>query len=761
MNDTLSRNQGQLDTWLAMQANRSQITSTVYDLEYPGWVSPNKLVYAKNLRNRVAYTSYATGSNPLNFNQATFYSYDILGNVDTLIQDYGSNSVGNGTQNTMNNNNNRWKKIVYRYDLISGKVNHVAYQPQYINPADDKLYIPADAFYHKYEYDAENRLTAVYTSIDSIIWEKDARYEYYKHGPLARTTLGDQLVQGIDYAYTLQGWLKGVNSTGVKAANDIGGDGNGTAGQSQNQYVAKDAYGFALNYFNGDYNSIKTFTALLSPFPGSNTGSGFNPLYNGNIASMAVDINKLTLPGGGSGALLYNYKYDQLNRLTAMDDYKGLTNNVWTPVFRNEYKERITYDANGNTLKYLRNGNSASKILMDSLSYKYDAGTNRLNYVKDSVPAGDYTTSTYEDMDTQSANNNAYDSIGNLVKDNSQNITSIVWNVYGKITNVVYSNITSGTIKNVYYFYDAAGNRMGKRAETNTASGTSSNYTWYVRDASGNVMAVYSSSATGSTMPTALSVKERHIYGSSRLGIFTLNKDVKAAIPSYTQGAPYKSGWTRGYKFYELTNHLGNMLATISDKKVAHTTNGTAVDYYDADQVSAYDYYPFGLTLPNRTFGVSYRYGFNGKEKDKDGDGNSIQYDYGFRIYDPHLGRFKSADPLTNQFPFYTPYQFSGNSPIAAIDIDGLEPKGYEYVLNNPDNYSLKKFDNKGSVSYTVEGKGRINGTLYQAKDALNDNYWVLKRNIDETYLDPLTGANQTAVKTESFYFSKPPSPNA
>lgn len=37
------------------------------------------------------------------------------------------------------------------------------------------------------------------------------------------------------------------------------------------------------------------------------------------------------------------------------------------------------------------------------------------------------------------------------------------------------------------------------------------------------------------------------------------------------------------------------------------------------------------------------------------------------------MGRFLSVDPLTSSYPWYTPYQFAGNKPIAAIDIDGLE----------------------------------------------------------------------------------------
>lgn len=70
----------------------------------------------------------------------------------------------------------------------------------------------------------------------------------------------------------------------------------------------------------------------------------------------------------------------------------------------------------------------------------------------------------------------------------------------------------------------------------------------------------------------------------------------------------------------------------------------------------------------------SYRFGFNGKEKDDEVYGASgTSYDYGFRIYDPRVARFLSTDPLFKSYPFYTPYQFAGNNPVAFIDLDGLE----------------------------------------------------------------------------------------
>jgi RHS repeat-associated protein len=93
-------------------------------------------------------------------------------------------------------------------------------------------------------------------------------------------------------------------------------------------------------------------------------------------------------------------------------------------------------------------------------------------------------------------------------------------------------------------------------------------------------------------------------------------------------------------------------------------------------RTSANDYYPFGMVMPARSFTASsdYRFGFNGKEKDKNMS-SLTAYDYGFRIYNPAIGKFLSVDPLTKQYPYYTPYQFAGNMPIWAIDLDGLEQK--------------------------------------------------------------------------------------
>ena len=120
----------------------------------------------------------------------------------------------------------------------------------------------------------------------------------------------------------------------------------------------------------------------------------------------------------------------------------------------------------------------------------------------------------------------------------------------------------------------------------------------------------------------------------------------------------------------------------------------------------------FGSPLIGRTYQaeslVKYRFGFNGKELDKEGmGGGQSTYDYGFRIFNPGLGRFLSIDPLFKSYPWYTPYQFSGNKPIHCIDLDGLEEYNVVSWYNADRNVwqtklSLVKIDGPLTVNYST-----------------------------------------------------------
>ena len=643
LSGALTRNPGQLASWLnAALPSRKQITKTWYDKAYPVDLDP--YITQRNLRNRVSWTAWysAASSNTdslFRFATATFYSYDAHGNVDTLLQDYGNKIYEANVMNTYGGN--RWKKIAYNYDLISGKVNWVGYQPG-----------KQDAFYHRYTYDAENRLIGAETTNDSITWEKESAYFYYPHGPLAKQEIGAENVQNLNFAYTMQGWLKGVNSS-APFAWDMGRDGyGGTA-------YARDAFGYVLNYYEGDYEPISR-SESNKPFAEMTGVPGFRGLYNGNIASMSVYLPKLGTP------VLYNYSYDQLNRLTAMQPLTGLdtAGNQWNAIAINNYKENLGYDANGNILKYVRYGHNGN--VMDNLTYLYNSKTNQLNQITDKIGANKFEG----DIDNQNPNNYLYDKTGNLTKDVKEGIDSIYWNVYGKIASIKKKDTT------ITYSYDASGNRISK---TVTKPGSSLTI-WYVRDASGNVMSVYTR-GDNTQNAGALTQTETHLYGSSRIGLFKPNNNVenppvKSQFPlGGGVGYAYYQRFERGRKVYELSNHLGNVVTTVSDRRIALDADQNGiVDYYTADIVSQQDYYPFGMLMQGRSFSSSgYRYGFNGKEQDAEISGTGNQYDYGFRIYNPRIGRFLSVDPLMKNFPSWSPYPFAMNRPIDGIDLDGLE----------------------------------------------------------------------------------------
>lgn len=595
--------------------SNSQITQTYYD-SIPAAGNGIQQLPQQNLRKRVAASVYRETQNGRAL-QASYYDYDLAGNVKTLWQQI--NALGT-------------KQLDYEFDQVSGKVNFVRYQAG-----------QPDQFFYAYKYDAENRLTAAYSGTEALVdslggsyllnKQLDASYQYYLHGPLARMELDPEtgIVQGVDYAYTLQGWLKGVNGQTLDASKEIGKDG-GTAST-----IAKDVMGYSLGYYAGDYKPIggTNAAAFGMEYQGQTGDIAGQNLYNGNISHTTVSISKFR-----SGAPVgYTYRYDQLNRLKQMRQHHltaGTT--AWNSnSITDSLQESISYDGNGNILSYLRKGNGQGKPLaMDNLSYAYNRDAkgnlinNRLRHVKDDVNSANYT----EDIDNQPDDNYTYDEIGNLIKDSQEGITKIDWTVYGKI-----KSIAKADGKNIAYNYDPSGNRVSK-----AVNGT---ITWYVRDAQGNTLALYDNENC------FINWKEQQLYGSSRLGMWTSNLKLTDTIQNI-------AAWDSiGKKQFELGNHLGNVLAVVSDKRIFNSS-GT----YEAEVVSAQDYYPFGMVQPGRNWqlGDVYRYGFNGKENDNEVKGEGNQQDYGMRIYDTRLGRFLSVDPITKEYPALTPYPLASAS---------------------------------------------------------------------------------------------------
>lgn len=750
--------QGLSADWAWPKMKRTEVTRTAYDrpleMKTTGAEDSTDDLFPGqdcNLRGRVvAATVEDVDDGKANtWDRATMYCYDVHGSVKSLVQDLGElEALGQ-----------RFHRLAYDYDLVSGNVNEVRYQAG-----------EPDQLTHRYSYDADNRLAEVKSSGDGVYWEREASYSYYQHGPLARAEFGSERVQGVDYVYTLHGWIKGMGPDKLELDRDPGGDGVTGSG------VARDEVGFTIGYYPGDYKPISTKAAKFETDKSGLYGtSGANALYNGNIPFMATALRKITTAPGETH--LYGYHYDQLNRLVgATTMTPGSSGKGWSTAY--------SYDANGN-FESMDRWSGGTK--MDTLSYKYGLNSigekedNRLLYVTDQVPVGDFDN----DLDNQGAGNYGYDKTGNLIQDLAEGIDEIGWNLQGKVATV--SRESGSTKAELDLAYGPDGERVMKRVRPDggTADEEDWDTEWTVRDAMGNSLARYKQElgevcdgdagasvdvevqtpsdlslsyavnleidgvaltggqvywqgndastavalaaainawvsapdytavavgpgltirsvevgTSGNGLTAALgavvggvgelevtfagalkggkkgenckeretlTLSEQDRYGSQRLGSWERDVLVAAVTDGVVEEVPGEVvERRRGTRLWELTNHLGNVLGVVTDR-----LTGAG----EAEVWSVADYDPFGMEIAARGFsGVAgYRRGFNGKEKDGE---LGEAYDYGFRMFDARVGRFLSVDPLARVYPGYSTYSFAGNTPIYAIDYDGLEPE--------------------------------------------------------------------------------------
>jgi len=86
-------------------------------------------------------------------------------------------------------------------------------------------------------------------------------------------------------------------------------------------------------------------------------------------------------------------------------------------------------------------------------------------------------------------------------------------------------------------------------------------------------------------------------------------------------------------------------------------------------------YYAFGMEIDGNWDNVSTpvrnAYLYNGKELH---NWNGLNWsDYGARWYMPEIGRFTGVDPIADQYPHVSVYNYAENEPIGHIDLWGLQ----------------------------------------------------------------------------------------
>ena len=388
-----------------------------------------------------------------NVTAATWYSYDELGRVEWMVQQL--QALGT-------------KTVDYTYDF-NGNVLEVAYQKG-----------QPDAFYHHYQYDADQRLSAVYTSPDGgEARALQARYYYYLHGPLKRVELANRL-QGVDYLYTVQGWLKSINHMNTRL--DPGQDSPKARG------IPKDLFALTLNYFGNDYGSAKLpASSVLVP---GRTASR----YDGTIADAtwrtASSVDRHTMA----------YQYDTKGQLLQAD-YGKLTPGSATfqlDPARGNAEGGITYDLNGNIQQLTRRNQAGTPT--DEFKYNYRAASNQLSDIR-------HPTTNVELL------RYTYDQDGQLTEQVDAGVAStLTYDAAGNVTRVQRAQPGGGNAPLVSFTYDDRGFRSTKTTYT---AGTPTRTTYYARDGAGNVLSIYEQeAATGSPLVQA----EIPLYGSGRVG---------------------------------------------------------------------------------------------------------------------------------------------------------------------------------------------------------------------------------------------------
>ncbi|SFW68257.1 RHS repeat-associated core domain-containing protein [Sinomicrobium oceani] len=558
--------------------------------------------------------AFAAGNVARTYNDhtTTWYSYDIYGRVNWIVQDIPG--IGK-------------KTIDYEYHPVSGLVSQVVYQKD----------VGAERFIHRYTYDKTDRLIKVETSVNGSTYTTRATYSYYENGALKRTELGNKL-QGLDYVYNISGQLKSINHPALSAAKDPGADGN-------------DIFGMTLDYHRNDY---------MRNIDGLSPATYGNDRLDGNIKGVRWNNKYQPLTGAENA---YNYTYDRNNWLAAAtygqyaesfgsDIEADITSAAVTgsgetlpleatgsitlkPGFhakagstftarivkvdgfaenaKGDYKVTLTYDANGNIQTLERNQNTVgSSNAMDKLTYNYsNSKPNRLDHVKDAVTAG----TGADDIKGQASGNYVYNTIGQLTENKEENVK------YRYTASGLVSEVLKNNVPLVKFFYNDRGHRVKKESYT---SGSLAKTEYYVRDASGSVMAIYQGT----------SAKEYPIYGASRLGVY------------------FKTGNTA---VYQLTDHLGNVRALVQE-------SGTLA--------GATDYYPGGMAMPARKLSDAegYRYGYQGDFAETDEETGKPAFE--LRLYDPRINRWLTTDPAQQ---YDSPYLSMGNNWVNRRDIDGGE----------------------------------------------------------------------------------------
>ena len=281
-------------------------------------------------------------------------------------------------------------------------------------------------------------------------------------------------------------------------------------------------------------------------------------------------------------------------------------------------------------------------------------GNNKLLTANDKT-GYQYQNNGFTDNGSFGSKEYEYDHNGNMTYDINKKIIQIEYNYQNLPESIILVN--GGNFNQIFYQYDALGNKLCQQTTTNGAIVKTTNY-----------------------FPT----------------FETENGALKRITTAEGEAVPMKKS-SFAYHYF-IKDHLGSTRVILNQNRNIEQQNS---------------YYPFGMLmagLPSTGYYTPNRYLYNDKELQD--DFGLKWYDYGARFYDAQLGRFHTADPEAEANSSFSPYHFSGNNPMRFIDINGMNFGDY-YNING----EYLGTDNIDDKKVYIADRKNADGTFSNAKN--------------------------------------------
>jgi RHS repeat-associated protein len=596
-----------------------------------GWIytcpySLNMVCGEETLEKEWDYNNNRSENEVYKLNTKNYVSY-IGPNAVTEIIDVQSLNTLNRLSRSISydNKGNDIEQIIYSYDVFG----NIIAESHFFNAYGLKTNAAHRATIN-YQYDLQGRIlsedveTEQYNNGQSYSFNLSSSYQYQydRYGRLK--TVGEDGNKKVTYKYDP------ISNKILERAYYRKVDQDNPITRHTYKYDLRDRLTDLCAKWTTDnlfYEELTYDDNIPTTLPIGSTWNSGNKNYNGNINGTVSNyaIRGMFAPGINAywigSPISKQYYYDKNSRLTYLDNNSPSVKNIYDGNVTSFGDESFTYDKAGSFTeqKYYTLDPVNSNAVLHTRSYKYKPGTGQAYEVSETGAAGYFVYT------------NKYDKTGNIRQDKSMNHSPVTdeYISYGR-SNMPFSYYRHGNQKDLflynindyriyqhfyneqdeYHIVDYQGRVVGIKKDLNSYTCGSENYTWIVN---GN------------------------------------GKEVEYS-PSKSINEQYR---------YFVKDHLGNIRISNSFNE-QHPEN---LEYYT---VSAYDYTAYGKILKSHV--PQDKFLTTDNERDM-----KTGYDYRHhRFSDAETGRFLTVDPLANQFPSWSPYNYTEDNPVNKIDPLGL-----------------------------------------------------------------------------------------